>query len=106
MTNAQFRYWEDGGHILISSDNWDCFLHNTSLNPMINWLNLHRSDIESGTPCKGSDKTDDVIYLSTNGFLSIRTTRDFVLLNKEQLLEFIAWLNAHREILNICEAWP
>ena len=105
MTNAEFKYWNKEGHILIQADNWDCFLHNSSLNPMINWLNLHHQDIESGKPVE-SATINGVQYLSVNGNLAIRTERDFVLLNTLQLIEFITWLNNHKKILNIRDVWP
>lgn len=105
MTNAQFRYWEDGKQILIEADNWDCFLENRALNPMINWLNLHKDEIEQGKPCSWADKDNSIVYCSVAGHLTIKTNRDVVFLNSEQLKEFIEWLNKKGEVLNIREVW-
>ena len=105
MNECSFKYWKDEGHILVSSGNGDCFLDNSALNPMINWLNLHQQDILSGTPIE-SNTANGVQCLSVGGNLAIRTERDFVLLNKENLSKFVLWLNNHRTILSIHEVWP
>ena len=104
MSNMQIKYWEEGKHILIKADNWDCFLLNKHLNPLINWLNLHKQDFEAGSSCKGG--TEDVFYLSVNGTLMIKTNRDVVFLTKQMRKEFVDWLNEHRKILNIHEVSP
>lgn len=96
----EFGYWENG-HILVG----DCFLHNESLNPMINWLNLHHMEIVNGDICEGVDKINEVTYASAKGFLVIVTNRDMVLLGKEDVGRFVAWLNDYREVLNIREVW-
>lgn len=106
MTNdVKIRYWDDGS-ILVEASNWDCFLRNEALNPMINWLNLHRGDIESGEPCEWLDKVNDVIYLSVYGSLMIKTNRDVVFLSKEQREQFIVWLKEHKDLLSIREVFP
>lgn len=92
----EFKYWE-GGHILVG----DCFLRNECLNPMINWLNLHRAEILNGDACEWVDKINEVMYISVKGFLSIVTNRDMVLMTKEDVERFVAWLNEHHEVLNI-----
>ena len=94
----EFKYWE-GGHILVG----DCFLRNEVLNPMINWLNLHHTEITNGDVCECVDKINEVTYVSVMGAVSIVTNRDMVLMLKEDVERFVAWLNKHREVLNIRE---
>lgn len=96
----EFKYWENG-HILVG----DCFLRNEALNPMINWLNLHRSDIVDGYCCDGVDKINEVSYASAKGFLVIVTNRDIVMMGKKDVERFVAWLNEQRDVLNIREVW-
>jgi hypothetical protein len=97
------KYWEDGKHILIVAGDWDCFLRNEWLNPMINWLNLYKQEIKAGTPCEGSDRTNDLIYISTGGGLVIKTYRDVAFLNKDQREYFLQWLREHKDLLSIRE---
>jgi hypothetical protein len=104
MTKITVKYWEEGKAILIGAGDWDCFLRNESLNPMINWLNLYRQEIVSGTGCcNGSDRMNNVEYSSVNGNLMIKTDRDVVFLSKEQRGELIHWLRDHKDILSIRE---
>jgi hypothetical protein len=103
MTKLTVRYWKDGKHILIEADNWDCFLRNECLNPMINWLNLHHQEIESGLSCNGSDRINGVIYISVDGGLMIKTNRDVVFLSKSQRKELTQWLRDHKTLLSIRE---
>ena len=103
MSNISVKYWKDGKHILVESEGWDCFIRNEALNPMINWINLHRNDIKNGKPCKYEDYINDIDYTSVGGNLMIRTHRDLVFLSKENFKQFAQWLNEHREILNIGE---
>ena len=98
MNDIEFKYWE-GGHILVG----DCFLRNEALNPMINWLNLHCSDIVDGYCCDGVDKINEVSYASAKGFMVIVTNRDIVMMEKKDVERFVAWLNEQREVLNIRE---
>ncbi len=101
MDEVEFKYWKDGGHILVG----ECFLCNESSNPLINWLNLYRDKIKRGDACEGKDKLNEVTYVSSNGFMMINTNRDFVVMNKKDVDEFVSWLNEHRKILNIHEVW-
>jgi hypothetical protein len=98
---VEFKYWKESGHILVG----DCFLRNESLNPMINWLNLHRVDIENGDTCEGLDKINEVTYVSMKGFVTIVTHRDMVILKKSDVDKFVSWLNEHRKVLKIHEVW-
>ena len=103
MADIVVKYWKEGKHILVESGLWDCFLKNESLNPMINWINLHSGDIKEGKPCRGEDRINDVVYVSIYGNLMIRTDRDVVFLSKEHVDQFVHWLNEHRTVLNIKE---
>ena len=103
MSDIKVRYWENGKHILVESEGWDCFMHNEALNPMINWINLHGEDFKDGKAFKGEDRINDVIYISVYGNLMIGTRRDVVFLTKKYFEQFVCWLNEHRNILNIRE---
>jgi hypothetical protein len=103
MTELTVKYWKEGKHILIEADNWDCFLRNESINPMINWLNLNRENFGLGLSCKGNDKITGVEYISVNGNLMIRTDRDVVFLSKSQREELMQWLHDHKDVLSIRE---
>jgi len=97
------KYWEEGKHILIEASGWDCFLLNESINPMINWLNLNLQDIKNGKSCEGNDRLNDVVYISVNGNLMIKTDRGVVFLTKSQRITFMKWLLAHKDVLSIRE---
>jgi hypothetical protein len=100
MSEITVKRWKDG-HILIEASNWECFLRNEWINPMINWLNLNRQNIGSGVSCEGNDKTNDVVYISVNGNLMIRTGRDVVFLSKAQREELMQWLRDHKDVLSL-----
>jgi hypothetical protein len=98
------KYWENGKHILISNKNFDMFLRNEWLNPMINWLNLHRYDMAGGEYCGGlEDKLNELDYSTVRGNLMIRNYRDLIFLSPEETKELKQWLNKHRELLGIRE---
>jgi len=103
MAGIRIKRWKDGS-ILIEAGNWECFLHNEWINPMINWLNLNRQNIGSGSSCKGNDKINDVTYISVNSDLMIRTRHDVVFLSKSQREELVSWLREHKTQLSIREA--
>lgn len=103
--NLDIKYWEKSGDILVSTEEYDCFILNSKLNRMVNWLNLHQSDILKGNPIE-SDSSDGLQCLSVKGNLMLRTERDIVFINKELVPIFMKWLNDHRKILSIHEVWP
>jgi hypothetical protein len=98
----KIKRW-DNGCILIDTGESDCFLRNKSLNPLINWLNLHNAEMtgDAHSACNGEDRINEVQYSSVGGNLMIATGRDVVFLSKNHVAEFKKWLLDNKGVLKV-----
>ena len=103
----KLSFWEHGKHILIENENSDLFMRNEALNPLVNWLNLNKEEIEKDKGfARGIDKINEHKYILANGTLMIVNLNrcgDYVWMIHNDINELKQKLNGYREVLGIHE---